>query len=385
VSDAMQTKSFTRLGLTPFDMVVWATCAILALVIGLSVAFGIPEDILRVAYLRLDDEGKYYQIFATDPNDLNNKRQLTNTSNGIYDFDASSDGRTIVYTTRDPITFHADLYLLDVASGRATLLTNCKGEDSDCFAPIFNPNGTQIAYERVPLNSDLGTGIGSPRIWIIDISVQPASNTPLINETQILGTGAVWSGNGSHIAFYDNANGGIVVYTLADGNFQFIPSTFGVTGALSPDGDRAIYPEMIFDGSVSRAYLQIADLAGGVSQILTDPSEMTDDQTAAWKPNSPIVAIGRRYMDDRYTRGGQIYLLNSDTLSVEPLVIDPRYSSGFFLWDADGERLVMQRFQQIGDDGLPYNRGTTEVWVYELATERLIKIDDNARNPRWLP
>ncbi|HRF93587.1 MAG TPA: hypothetical protein PLZ51_00265, partial [Aggregatilineales bacterium] len=107
---------------------------------------------------------------------------------------------------------------------------------------------------------------------------------------------------------------------LADGTIQYVPSTFGVTGALSPNGDRMIYPEMIFDGTTSRAYLQIADLAGGVSQILTDPSEMTDDQTAAWRPNSQTVAIGRRYMDERFTRGGQIYLLNSQTLAVEPLV-----------------------------------------------------------------
>nr|MCU0481620.1 hypothetical protein [Anaerolineae bacterium] len=130
---------------------------------------------------------------------------------------------------------------------------------------------------------------------------------------------------------------------------------------------------------------QIADLAGGVSQILTDPSEMTDDQTAAWRPNSQDIAIGRRYMDERYTRGAQIYLMDSRTLETEPLLIDPRYASGFFVWDEAGERLVMQRFQQIGDDGLPYTQGTTEVWVYELATERLIKVDENARNPRWLP
>ncbi|HRF97142.1 MAG TPA: hypothetical protein PLZ51_18165, partial [Aggregatilineales bacterium] len=90
---------------TPFDMVVWAICAILTLIIGLSVAFGIPEDVLRVAYLHIDDKGMY-QIFATDPNDLANKRQLTTSPKGVYDFDTSPDGRTIVFTERDPETFH---------------------------------------------------------------------------------------------------------------------------------------------------------------------------------------------------------------------------------------------------------------------------------------
>lgn len=372
------------LHITLFDKIVWGAMLILTLAIGLTVAFGIPQDVLRVAYLRLDEKDQY-QIFIADPNDLNNKRQMTNAPRGIYDFDASPDGRSIVYTQRDPNTFHADLYLLDVESGRVSQLTNCKGEDSDCFAPVYNPNGGIIAYERVPLNSDIGTGIGSPRIWLLDMRGESVNNTPLINESQILGTGVAWSGNGERIAFYDNAGGGIVIYTVATGEIQFVPSSFGITGALSFDGNTMIYAEMIFDGQTSRAYLQIADLAGGVSQILTDPSEMTDDQTAAWRPNSGEVAIGRRYMDERYTRGAQIYLIDTRTLESKPLLVDPRYASGFFIWDTTGERLVMQRFQQVGDDGLPYSKGTTEVWIYELATERLIKIDEQARNPRWLP
>ncbi|MCU0479796.1 MAG: hypothetical protein MUE54_01135, partial [Anaerolineae bacterium] len=199
---------------TPFDKIIWVVSIILIFAIGLSVVFGIPEDVLRVAYLRLD-ENRIYQIFVADPNNLNNKRQLTTASKGIYDFDTSPDGRSIVYTERDPKTFHADLYLLDVESGRVTPLTNCKGEDSDCFAPTYNPNGDFIAYERVPLNSELGTGIGSPRIWLLDMQTDTIRNAPLINENQILGTGAVWSGDGTRIAFYDNANGGIVVYALA--------------------------------------------------------------------------------------------------------------------------------------------------------------------------
>ncbi|HRF93586.1 MAG TPA: hypothetical protein PLZ51_00260, partial [Aggregatilineales bacterium] len=107
--------------------------------------------------------------------------QLTTSPKGVYDFDTSPDGRTIVFTERDPQTFHADLYLLDVDSNRITPLTNCKEEDSDCFAPSFNPNGQFISYERVPLNSDIGTGIGNPRIWLIDMSTQPARNIPLIS------------------------------------------------------------------------------------------------------------------------------------------------------------------------------------------------------------
>lgn len=374
------------LTLTRFDMGIFAVSLMLILAIGITVIFAIPQDVLRVAYLRLDESG-FYQLFVADPFDLNNKRQLTNTPRGIFDFDTSPDGRNIVYTTRDTETFHADLYLLDVTTGRVTALTNCKGEDSDCFAPVYSPTGDYIAYERVPLNSDIGTGIGSPRIWLVDVRTTEIRTFPLINETQILGTGAVWSGDGAVIAFYDNANGGIVTYRLADGQVQYVPSSFGVAGALSPNGDRIIYSEMTFDGttSTSRAYLQIADLANGVSQILTDPSDQVDDQFSAWRPNSQQVAIGRRYMDDRFTRGAQVYLLDTRTSETTPLLIDPRYSSGFFVWDKSGEKLVMQRFQQVGDDGLPYARGTTEVWVYELATQRLIKIDDNSRNPRWLP
>jgi Tol biopolymer transport system component len=374
------------ISLTRFDIGIFVISLMLILAIGITVIFAIPQDVLRVAYLRLDERG-FYQLFIADPFDLNNKRQLTSLPRGVFDFDTSPDGRHIVYTARDAQTFHADLYLLDVDTGRVRMLTNCKGEDSDCFAPVYSPTGAYIAYERVPLNNDIGTGIGNPRIWLIDARSGDMQTFPLINETQILGTGAVWSGDGAVIAFYDNASGGIITYRLADGQMQFVPSSFGVVGALSPNGDRIIYSEMTFDGatSTSRAYLQIADLANGVSQILTDPSEQVDDQFSAWRPNSQQVAIGRRYMDERYTRGAQIYLIDTRTAQTTPLLIDPRYSSGFFVWDPSGEKLVMQRFQQVGDDGLPYSQGTTEVWVYELTTQRLIKVDENSRNPRWLP
>lgn len=372
-----------RLSITRFDAIVLSISLLLILAIGITV-LAIPRHVLRVAYLRLDDKG-LYQIFVIDPQNPASRRQLTNAPKGIYDFDTSPDGRFIVYTERDPKAFNADLYLLDTSTERITRLTNCLGEGSDCFAPVFNPNGTSIAYERLSLNNELGMGIGNSRIWLVDLTQSPPTTYPLISESQILGTGAVWSGDGQRIAFYDNAGGGIVVYTPADGALNFVPSAFGITGALSYDGSQMIYPEMTFDGQRSRAYLQIADLSRGVSQILTDPSEMSDDQIAVWQPNSTKIAIGRRYMDERYTRGGQIYLLDSRTMSVTPLVIDPRYSSGFFVWDASGERLVMQRFQQLDDAGLPYGAGTTEVWMYDMPTNTLIKLDDNARNPRWLP
>lgn len=166
----------------------------------------------------------------------------------------------------------------------------------------------------------------------------------------------------------------------------FIPSDFGVVGSLSPDGGYLAYPEMVFDElQFRRANLQVANLETGYVSSLTEPGEFADDQLAEWHPNGEWIAISRQYMDERYTRGTQIYLKDTTTGALDPLVVEPAYSSSFFRWNRGGTALVMQRFRQLNDQGEIYSGGSTEIWVYDMETRRLIFIADNAYNPIWIP
>jgi hypothetical protein len=70
---------------------------------------------------------------------------------------------------------------------------------------------------------------------------------------------------------------------------------------------------------------------------------------------------------------------------VEPLLIEPRYYHGFFFWSPQGDQLVIHRFPEFNEDGSPNTTGRPEIWTYDLETENLTMIAQNAMFPRWVP
>jgi len=374
--------------LTRFDLTVLVTSMLLALAVGLSAVLGISDEPLRVAYLKLGTDN-VYNVWIADPSNPASAQQVTFAPDGVFDFDVSPDGNFIIYAEQDFEAGASDLYMLNLRTNRITQVTNCRTQDADCTAPAIRPGGELVAYQRVALNRNLPTvGTGSIRIWIADLTTNPPQTYPLVDDDQIVGYGPRWSADGSRLAFYDNRNNGILVNQFGappDSAWAFIPSDFGEVGSLSPDGERMVYPEMLIDGSMTRAYLQMADLDAGVFSPLTDPNEAADDQATAWNPQGRFIAIGRVYRDERFTRGAQVYLIDTETDNIAPLIVDPRYANGFFRWDPDGNRLALQRFQQLDDAGQVYADGTTEIWTYDMESRRLVQIDTDARNPLWVP
>jgi Tol biopolymer transport system component len=370
-----------RVGLTLFDLIVLVVVALLVTAIGLSAALGISDPVDRVAYLKLDDRG-LYELWISTPGDEDSAEQITETQNGVYDYDVSDDGNYIAFTERDFQTGIAEIYLMTLATGQIEQITTCVMQDSDCSAPVFHPEGDFIAYERVSLNNELSpVGIGAPRIWLIDLTTgaSPPPTFPLVDDTQVLGRSAVWSANGERIAFYDFATSSIIVYDLTAGDdeaFVLVPTRVGIMGSLSPDGTQLIYPVL----NQNRGYLQLADLDSERTQILYEPGQEIDDQQTAWSPDGRYVAIGRRAGQ----RATQLYALDTRTTTIAPLLTDNRYVHSFFSWNDSGERLVMQRFQQLDELGNFNNDGKLEVWTYELETRQLIKIAEDARSPQWV-
>jgi Tol biopolymer transport system component len=104
-----------------------------------------------------------------------------------------------------------------------------------------------------------------------------------------------------------------------------------------------------------------------------------DDGEGIWSPDGQQLLVTRRYLDNRYTTGRQIYLLNLDTSVAQPLVVDPAYYHANVSWDAAGQRIIFQRYplQQAG--------ARPSVWTYDLATGELRQVADNAMMPQWIP
>jgi len=343
----------------------------------------------RVAFLK-NSPGGIANVWIADADNPADAKQITFAADGVFDFGVSPDGRSIAFSERDFESNSQEIKLLDLRTGRITQLTDCMAQDSACTTPVWRPDGQLIAYQRIEFNSALNIGASPDRIWLLDLSTTPATTYPLVEDSQVLGYYPEWSANGQRLAFYDNGSGGILIYnfaadTAADENpFSYVTTANGTVGSFSPDGSKLVYPEMLINGApVVHSYLQLADLDNGLSQDLTNPEDQADDQAVQWNPNGRTIAIGRRYLDDRYTRGHQIYLYDTTDGTMEPLIYDEAYNHGYFEWNPAGDELVIQRFRFPTESG--EDVGGTQIWTYNITTRALTLIIDDAYIPRWVP
>lgn len=340
----------------------------------------------RVAFL-LPSDSVPQNVWIADPQAEGSVQQVTFSPSGVLNFDVSPDGTRMAFAERNSETGTSDIKVLDLETGALQQVTNCP--DADCNTPVWRPDGSMIAYQRIERNSDLESlGVSPTRIWLVDLSTAPATNRPLFSDSQILGYAPQWSANGQQIAIYDNRSMSIVIYNFTDDSLQAIPTRNGGSDvAFSPDGQRVVFPRLIIDeqSGGARSTLQMADFGSNQIIDLTDPGDPVDDATSVWHPDGRYLALARRYLDNRYTRTRQLYLLDSETGNVEPLVTEERYFNGFFSWDPQGDQLVIQRFPELTSSGEPNSEGRPEVWTYNLETGDLIFVIENAYFPRWVP
>lgn len=346
--------------------------------------FSFTVQPLRVAYLApADNIPQNIWLVTTDANPT--AQQLTFSPSGIYDYAVSPDGSRVAFAETNTSTGTTDIKILDLETGSLEQVTNCV--DASCTSPVWRPDGLSIAYERVDYNTGIANLGSSPRrVWLIDLSTMPATTRPLFNDSQLLGFDPQWSADGARIAVFDPGTAAILVYDFNTGSIIGVPSRAGSSGALSPDGRRLVYPEIpIIDGVSVRPFMRLVELDTGSQTDLSTPDDPFEDTRAVWHPDGVRLAIARRYLDDRYTRGYQIVLLNTQTGALEQLTDDPRYANQFFWFDPTGERLLIQRFPELDANMQPNSTGRPEIWALDLATRTMTLLASNAYLPRWSP
>ena len=231
----------------------------------------------------------------------------------------------------------------------------------------------------------------------------------MIEDEGFRGHSPQWSADGKLIAYYDPGFSATVVFDFAAGTAEFVNNPFGVAGALSPDGKWVVFAQPVLEGTTARHNLRIAgvtgfDVRGLTSAVnpgetandngdnihthdifdLTNLEDPINDTMPTWNPNGSQIAFVRQYIDERYTRGSQVHLLDIETGEIKPLFLDARYANGFMHWDISGTQLVIQRFPELDAEGNPSSGGTPEVWVYDLDNDELTLIEQNAYLPRWV-
>ena len=268
----------------------------------------------------------------------------------------------------------ADIWVYNLSTEAATQITNCG--NALCGAAAWNADGTQIAYEREEFDLLFGQ-VAARRIWVVDLAT--ARSRLFFDDTQITGHSPQYPPAGNHFAMFATNPPGILIYSMVDGEQIIIDSLQGLVGKFSQDGSQLIYPVLV-NGDVPQTFftqLEMVDLNQRQRSAVTGtPEDAIEDSGGFWRPGHPNeLAVTRRYLTQDYTDGMQIYLLDIDTHAAEPLVVDADYTHSNMEWSADGNLLVMQRFNRVQQGA------RTEIWLYNLRTDELQQIANDAFLP----
>jgi dipeptidyl aminopeptidase/acylaminoacyl peptidase len=110
------------------------------------------------------------------------------------------------------------------------------------------------------------------------------------------------------------------------------------------------------------------------------PDDPIEDVAGFWRPgHADEMAVMRRFLDDRFTEGYQVYLLNVTSPEARPLIVDADFTHSRLKWSSDGQQLLVQRFALADLDGSP------EIWLYDMQTGDLQLIAEDAIGADFLP
>lgn len=301
-------------------------------------------------------------------------RPLTDLDDEILEYASSPDGSQIAFSRSNP-DGTVDIWLVEITSGQMRPLTDCV--KARCTAPAWHPNGTEIAYQRNDTNP--ATGHLEPRIWIVDVLT--AQSRLLMHDLQQHGESPAWDPTGRRIAFYDETLPGIRIWETLAGSEVAIENAHDLVGRFAPDGTRFVYPVLARGLLGETFYTQLEMIDFDTMQIkrLSGGAETpVEDVFAVWLPDGVHLLVARRYLDDRYTSGTQLYSLNVESGEAEPLVVDPAYNHAAMSADSTGRWMVFQRFSLAESGAQP------EIWLYDTKSGESRRIAENAFFPAFV-
>jgi Tol biopolymer transport system component len=332
----------------------------------------------RLAYL--SPSSGPFNVWEVDPAAPDSARALTESPVGVYDFGVSTDGRYIAYAEERDAGETADLMLYDRNLSSTRLLVDCASDNAFCYAPVWRSDGLMVAY----LRREAADAFASAYLWLLDMSTDQPSTAPLFPQGDVYASDPQWSADGSRLAFYDVASQSVLVYDFAATSEQTrvfaLPAGNGSTGSLSRDGRQLVFPELLLTTPTLRSVMKYVNLDEGSQRTLTVEGELTEDRFARWHPDGERVAITRRYLDDRFTPGDQVYLVNAETGVITPLIFDPAYQHSDLAWSADGSQLAVHRVRADDSAGV----APPEIWVYTMTDQSLVQVVADGLFPRWI-
>lgn len=312
------------------------------------------------------------------------RSRLTETEAGVIDYSLSSDGTSIVYTAlyKDGTS---QLRTIDLISGVDDLLYECDVA-SRCQGPVLSPDGSLLAFEWFEWETNAsGRQIpGARQVWLLELASE--GDPVRVQPEEQVANSPDWSPGGI-LTFYNDSLSAVTFLEPAGlQSLNMVPNGLGLLGSWSPDGQFLILPEIVFPAAseleggdqldffshlyrIESATLDIEDLSLG----------MVEDASPAYSPDGKWIAFGRKYLDERWTPGRQVWIMRADGSQARPITDDPDFSHASLVWNPDSSRLAYMRLSQADPNEMP------EIWMIDREGEAHEFLVEGGYLPQWIP
>ena len=349
----------------------------------------------RLVYLFPADQ--LSNIYALDIN-TGESQQLTDSSNGIAEFDMDTDGTRIYYSAKNA-TGGSDIFRLMVPQGDEDVDATQEREASPeiivecpkalCRAPQISPDGDFLAYERSAL---AGSGEPAfPQVWLLSLPGEEVTNpvSAVASDPDRQTMQPDWSPEGL-LTFYDSTLSAFIILDPHTGESTRFPNQTGQAGSWNPNGRDYVAPEISFvelvgspqlgePGTIANSHLIRFNRENGKTQDLTLAHNL-EDTAPVFSPDGRYLALARKFLDNtRWTPGRQLWLMRSDGSEAHPLTNDPYFNHYDFAWSPDGDQLAYVRFNQTTLTEPP------EIWLIDTLSTRATRLVVGGYAPQWIP